>query len=292
MLRSMTGFGRAEASGAASGVTVEVRSVNNRYLNLKLKVPQRYQRFEPEFEELVRGSVARGTIELSIRAARRAAAAKPVIDGEVARAYLSSIEELGRATALGGIDLRTLLLLPGVVALEESDEVAEAEHSAIAAAVTEALERMVEMRGDEGSRLAATLAEILADAERAAAAIAERADRVPAEYKARLEQRLARLIEERRETLDAGVLEREVALLADRADVAEELARLQSHFEAVRKALARTEPVGRSLDFVVQELAREANTIGSKAQDAAIGRSVIELKTAIERLREQVQNIE
>ncbi len=292
MPTSMTGFGRAEATGGGVAVTVETRSVNNRYLQVKTRLPSRYLRYESQVEERVRKTLSRGTVDVFVRVKSLDRKDAPVVDADLARSYVRSIRDLaGKAGLADDLDLRTLLGLPGVVTLEESDEIDEKEWRSVDKALAGALTELARSRRAEGERLAAVLAELLEQASRTVAAIASRAPKVPPAMKRKLTRRIGALVG-KEVALDAGVLEREVALLADRADVTEELHRLESHVAGFEKTLKRRQPIGRSLDFLVQEMGREANTIGSKNQDVTIGRHVIELKTVIEKLREQVQNLE
>ncbi len=290
---SMTGFGRAEAKDGDLAVTVEARSVNNRFLSVRIKAPPRLSRFEGGIEERVREKVARGSVEISVRMTGRVAPARPQVDLELAKAWVSAARELQRGTDLpGSIALDHLLSLPGVVTLEDDGRVDDRESALVHRGVDLALTALARMRAAEGARLAKELRTLLTRVTKHALAIEKRAPDVAVEVQKRLNKRIERLLAKVAAPVDAGQLEREVALLADKADVTEELARLKSHVTAFERTLAQSGPVGRALDFVVQEFAREANTVGSKNQDVAIGRHVLALKADIERLREQVQNLE
>lgn len=289
---SMTGFGRAEKNGGGVAVTVETRSVNNRYLKVKSRLPGRYMRFESQVEEQVRGALSRGTVDVFVRVKALTRKDTPVVDADLARSYVTSIRRLANDAGLADdLDLRTLLGLPGVVTLEESDEIDDIEWRTVRGALSKALSELVRSRRAEGERLGAVLDVLLTHVSKTVAAITVRAPKVPPAVKQKLTRRLESLVG-KEVALDPGLLEREVAVLADRADVTEELHRLESHVEGFAKSMTRKQPIGRSLDFLVQEMGREANTIGSKNQDVKIGRDVIELKTTIEKLREQVQNLE
>ncbi|MBI4879329.1 MAG: YicC family protein [Planctomycetes bacterium] len=293
MPNSMTGFGRAEVCAGPLCVTVEARTVNNRYLSVKLRLPPRLMRFEARLEEEVRRVVARGTAEVFVRLRGAPPGEAPSVDAALAAGYVAALRKLAEATGLpADLRLETLAIFPGVVTLEESDQVGEPEMAAMSAALKGALRDLGKGRREEGERLARELLLLLENAEKAVRAIARRAPAIPGQHRRKLHQRISGLLAGTQVALDPGWLEREIALLADRSDIAEELARLGSHFSGFRAALGRKGPVGRTLDFLVQEMGREANTIGAKNQDAAIGRRVIELKTWIERLREQVQNLE
>ncbi|MFH0945737.1 MAG: YicC/YloC family endoribonuclease [Planctomycetota bacterium] len=289
----MTGFGSAGAPVAGSSLTVEVRSVNNRYLTVKMKLPPRFLRHEAALEAEVRRVVFRGSVDLFVRHRARGVRDFPVVNERLMLEYADSIRTLAkRADLPGELDLQTVLSLPGVVSLEEADETDPKELKGLFSALRRALKQLSEARLAEGERMKSELLRLLEQAERAIGAIRKQAPKIPSRTQKRLRQRIDRLLEGSKLKLDRTTLEREVALLADRADIAEELARLTSHLEGFQSLLQQKGPVGRSLDFLVQEMAREANTIGSKNQDAAIARSVVELKSQVERLREQVQNLE
>lgn len=293
MVRSMTGFGRAEGSQGELHVTVEARSVNNRFLAVKTRLPPRFAGADAVVEDVVRKSVERGSVDVSVRVAGKARHPRLSIDTQLARTYLREIERLVAETHVeGALDLHALLQLPGVVNLEESNEAADDEVAMLRDTVRQALTAMVALRSAEGARLATELRSILDRIRKLVDAIAARAAQVPVEAKARLTKRVEKLLSGSSVTLDAGTLERESALIADRSDVTEELARLASHLDAFESALSTEGSVGRTLDFVVQEMGRETITIGSKTQDVALCRDVIALKAELERVREQVQNIE
>ncbi len=299
---SMTGFGRAERAQGGRSAVVEVRSVNHRHLVVKWRLPSRLAGSEAKLEEAVREAATRGTVEVSIRLKSESTTAARV-DLELAKRYAESIRELERG-AQGKrkvaskskestpIDWARVLQLPGVIATSDDSVADEAEVAFVAAVLEKALDELVRLRRKEGARLAAELESIIDGARDHVNAIEQRSSRLPAVYKQRLETRIKELLGNGPLALDPGTLEREVAMLADRSDVREEIARLLSHFEGFKETLARKGSVGRTLEFQVQEMGREANTIGSKMQDAEASRSVVELKTAIERLKEQVQNLE
>ena len=292
MTTSMTGFGSASRSRDGRTATVEAKSVNHRHLVVKWRMPARLARHESRFEERVRGCVARGSLEIGVRIDAAEAAAAGV-DLALARRYADSIRTLDPAAA---IDWAGILALPGVVDSTGPDVADDAEVSLVDDALGGALAELVAMRRKEGARLAAELDSIVTAAAAQLDRIEARAAMLPAATKARLEQRLGELLAGGATSLDPAALEREAAFLADRGDVREEIARLRSHFEGFRETMAKrgdgVGAIGRALDFQVQEMGREANTIGSKIADAEGARGVVALKTAIERLREQVQNIE
>lgn len=295
MVSSMTGFGRAEIAADGRAFTVEVRTVNHRHLAVKLKAPARFLRHEGQFEDAVRAQLSRGSVDVFVRSRGRAAGTgsdAPRIDLEALGQYARTLGDAARRLDLaGGVTLSSLLALPGVVGGDD-DEVGEGEVAAVGKALDKALKQVAKARQDEGERLAVELESILGRIAAEVEAIGQRADVVPDQYKRKLKKRIEALLAGTEASLDAGTLEREVAVFADRCDVREELARLGSHVEGFTRMLAKKGPIGRSLDFLVQEMGREANTIGSKLADAEAARRVVALKTEIERLREQAANLE
>ena len=288
MIRSMTGYARAEQQGPWGRLSWELRSVNHRYLDLQFKLPDEFRVLEAELRVLAGGKVGRGKVEVALRYNRDSAA---VAAAEPDRARLQELraalavlaEELG---PVAQPEPMRVLAWPGVIrqdAAEVAPPLAEA-----TALFNKALADFADTRGREGERTAAFLRERL----EALAALVERVrQRGPQVRDAWLERLRARVA-------DLGVdveptrLAQEVALAAQRADVDEEMSRLGSHITEVRDTLARDEAVGRRLDFLMQELNREANTLSSKSQDAEMTRCAVEMKVIIEQMREQVQNIE
>lgn len=293
MLRSMTGFGAA-AGAAPSGalLRVEVRSVNHRHLALKMRLPEALAALEPEVETRVRARCERGAVTLHANLERGEGAAGARVDHGAARAYKEAFERLGRELALPGtLSLDTLAALPGVIVTGAATELEEGLAAAFLARVEEALEALLAMRAREGVALEADLRKHANALRVFVARIETRMPAVLAGHKAALEKRIQELLG-RGLTLAPNDLAREVALLCDKLDVSEELARLASHLGQLDELLAKGGRVGRQLDFLVQELLREVNTIGSKCSDAEAAHLVVEAKTDVERLREQVQNIE
>lgn len=288
----MTGFGRGDKVQGGRSATVEARSVNHRHLSVKWRLPSRFAGREVMLEERVREYVTRGSVDVTVRF-QGATASESLVDLELARRYAASIAELRRGAGESeqATDWAAILQLPGVVSQGDSSA-DETDLEILDKALEKALAELVKMRKAEGARLDTELRSLVTSAEKQVAAITKRAAKLPASYREKLMARLTELLSGNKSPLDAGVLEREVAMFADRCDVREELARLASHFQGFRDTLSKKGSIGRSLEFQVQEMGREANTIGSKIQDAEATRHVVELKTAIERLREQVQNLE
>lgn len=289
MIRSMTGFGSAEGEVGGALVAVEVRSVNHRFFNPTIKLPSEFGRWEGEVREVLRRSVSRGHVTLTARVSRHQGEGQ--IDEARFAAYVRQLRDLQQRYALDAtLDVGTILRLPAVISSpEKPDSGSSAELLAI---VTRAVDALDAMRIAEGGRLRVYLEERLQ-------LLGEAVDRIAARAPTRLVEQRDRVREVIRElaggiTLDEQRLAQEVAILADRLDVAEEISRFHSHLEAFRSTLrsANSEGVGKRLGFLLQELLREANTTGSKANDSAILQDVLGIKEELERIREQVENLE
>jgi uncharacterized protein (TIGR00255 family) len=291
MIRSMTGFGAGHGVAAGEELDVEVRSVNHKFCEVKVRLPREYAALELEAATLVKERLARGGVDVSIRRVAGAGGLAPRVDAQLAEAYARAFAELqARLDLATGATLADILSADGVVRLEERDVDLDAAREAVRAGLSAALEALVEMRAREGAALARDLAGRLDTIEALAARVAALTPEAVDHHRARLEERVVELA--RGIALDPARLAQEVALLADRSDVTEELIRLGSHVAQVRGLLASGEPAGRKLDFLVQEMHREVNTTGSKSQSAEIAGVVVALKAEIERMREQVQNVE
>ena len=288
----MTGFGAAEAAAGGLSARAEVRSVNHRHLQVKLRLPPEASHLEPEVEALVRRKLSRGAVSVVVHLAREGGVATARIDEEAARAYAERLEALARRLGLGdGPDLEDLLLLPGVVAGREDGEADPRVATLVTRAVRGALAELVRMREREGEALRRDLARHAAAVGRLVARIEKRMPAVVRGHQRALRRRVAELLGGN-SGLEPRDLAREIALLADRLDVSEELARLEAHLDQLERLLEKGGTVGRKLDFLTQEFFREANTVGSKCSDARVAHAVVDLKTCVERLREQVQNVE
>lgn len=291
MIRSMTGFGAGHGVAAGEELDVEVRSVNHKFCEVKVRLPREYAALELEAAKLVKERLARGGVDVSIRRVAGAGGLAPRVDAQLAEAYARAFAELQARLGLAtGATLTDILSADGVVRLDERDVDLDAAREAVRAGLSAALEALVEMRAREGAALARDLAGRLDTIEALAARVTALTPEAVDHHRARLEERVAELA--RGIALDPARLAQEVALLADRSDVTEELIRLGSHVAQVRGLLASGEPAGRKLDFLVQEMHREVNTTGSKSQSAEIAGVVVALKAEIERMREQVQNVE
>ncbi len=283
----MTGHGRGLAEVAGRRVTVEIRAVNHRFFELKLRAT-----LDPRVEDAVgqalRRRVERGSLAVLVREEGSGGRAPFRVDLDAARTVHAALDELRRAVgSIEAVPLALVLAQPGVVAGDSGAD-PDATLAALAPALDAALDELVAMRRREGEALARDLAARLGRLETLAAEIRGITADAPAELRRRLDERIAKL----GATLDEQRLAAEVALLADRADVTEEVVRLGAHLAAARAHLAEDVAVGRRLDFLVQELGREINTIGSKSQLVEISRRVVEAKAELEKIREQVQNVE
>ena len=293
MIQSMTGYGAADGPFGGGRVAVELRTVNHRFFNPSLKLPSRLQRWEPELREALRRRIARGHVTLVARV-EAAAGAGAAVDEARAAAYVAQLRGLHERLGLdGGVDLATILRLPEVLRPAGDDEAAvEGSADELLVVVERALEELAAMRRAEGARLADELRERVTVMETAMARIAERAPGRLVEQRDRLRAAVRELTDG--VAVDEQRIAQEIAILADRIDVQEEVARFASHVAAFRSTLetGAADGVGKRLGFLVQELLREANTTGSKANDAAIVQNVLLLKEELERIREQVENLE
>ena len=295
MIRSMTGFGAGRAAQDGEEIDVEARSVNHKFCEVKVRLPRELIALEIEIARTVKDRLARGGVDVTVRRAAGRAALAPRVDVQLAQEYAAAFSEIQSRLGLpGAIGLAEVLAAEGVVRLEERAIDAEAARGAVAAALEQALGALTVMREREGQALARDLEGRLAQVEALVSRVEELAPRSIEHYRGRLQER----IEELGRTFAGGFmpdparLAQEVALFADRMDVAEELTRLRSHVAQTRALLAGAEPAGRKMEFLVQEMHREANTIGSKSQSAEIASAVVALKAEVERMREQVQNVE
>jgi uncharacterized protein (TIGR00255 family) len=292
MIRSMTGFGAADGLVGGGRVSVEVRSVNHRFFSPSIKLPSTLNRWEGDVREALRRKVARGHVTLGARFEREASQESPIDETRFA-AYVSQLRGLQERYALDpALDVGTVLRLPDVFAATTREELPPEAGADLVAIVDRAVEALLAMRTDEGARLATYLEERLRVIESALDRIAVRAPERVTEQRDRLRQAVRELTEGL--SVDEHRLAQEIALLADRLDVAEELSRFRGHITAFRAAVAapQADGVGKRLGFLLQEMLREANTTGSKGNDGAIVADVLMIKEELERIREQVENLE
>ncbi len=290
-MNSMTGFGRGEASDGATAVVVEIKSVNNRFRDVQVRVPREYNVWEARVTNVVKDAVSRGRLEVSVRRICSEGATRVTADLKLVEQYRLAIAEVAHRLQRDTTEVPLSFVLgqPGVLVTTDNDADALGEWDLVELAVQSALADLATMRTAEGVALARDLDRHLAELRRHCAEIEAAVSGIVARLHARVLDRVSRLLGER---VDAGRVAQEAALLADKADVSEELARLSSHADQFEQALRADEPVGRKLDFVLQEMHREVNTLGSKATDTPVSARVVDLKSVLERMREQVANVE
>jgi uncharacterized protein (TIGR00255 family) len=290
----MTGHGEAHRHEPGLSVAVEIRTVNNRYLKLNIRTTEGYILLEPQIDAVVRQHVRRGTVQVNVQIGREPSADDYRLNEAVLRGYLEQLQRLtGRSLVDQPASLPPLLALPGVVNEPGAQlDVIESQWPVIEGVLTEALQKLAKMRQGEGSAMATDLTANGRAIATELTAVERRAPQVVDAYRARLLERLQTLLADLGVQIQPADVVREVGIFAERSDISEEIVRLKSHLEQFAAVMAERESQGRKLDFVIQEMFRETNTIGSKANDAEIARHVIEMKTAIERMREMIQNVE
>lgn len=292
MILSMTGYGEAQHSDDGVAYVLELRSLNNRYFKASIKLPEALSVFESEVEKLLRTRLSRGSVTYNLRIRDTRAEAAQEINVAAVESYVKQLGKLSTSVPVQ-IDLAVILALPGVcqpAGLDEAER--ERQWKVLESMTVEVMNRLIEMRRIEGKVLRDDLLAQCAQIRKHLAAIAERSPVVLKEYHQRLLNRANELLNEAKLQLQLDDVKREVALYAERCDINEEISRLGSHLDQFEKLCDSRELAGRKLDFLAQELLRETNTIGSKANDAAIAHHIVEIKGAIDRLKEQVQNVE
>lgn len=294
MLLSMTGYGESQTQEDRLAISVEVRCINSRYLKLSVRSTDGYGPLDSKIEALVRDRIRRGTIQVNVRIDRSASAEDYRLNEEVLEGYRNQLRRVQEAWGNHQpIDPQQLLLLPGVVteAIRAADDTGR-DWPIIRDTLNRALEGLDAMRRGEGKAMAADLTANLETIRGALDEVEKRAPMVVAAYRERLNDRIGKVLAELNATLEPADILKEVSLFADRSDISEEIVRLRSHLGQFREIMDSAEPSGRKLDFLTQEMVREGNTIGSKANDVEIARYVIEIKAAVERIREMIQNVE
>jgi len=289
----MTGFGGARAQTDNVAYDVEIRAVNHRYFKAVVRLPDVWASAEADIEKRLRSQLHRGSITATVRMKITDAQAACQVNAAALDRYVQQLRMVEiEANPTLRIDLGSLLQLPGVCEPPSLDDLCEHTRQTLFELVDRAIDELLGMRTREGEALAVDLRANCDALEQALGTIKDRAPMVLTEYHERLAQRVAELTNAGQVDIDADVLAREVAIYAERSDVAEEITRLSGHLDQFRQAVAGGGAVGRRLDFIAQEMLREANTIGSKSGDAATARAVVDIKTAVDRLKEQVQNAE
>lgn len=292
MIRSMTGYGRDQQLLHGRSITVEIRSVNHRYFEFSCRAPRGCAFLEDRLKRALQSAISRGKVEVALTLqtveSRNTSVA---VDHALAGQYITSLRALGEEYALpDDLTLSTVCRLPDIFTLCRGEEDEEELAADVLSVLQKALEQFVAMRETEGERLKADVLSRLLTMEEHLSFVEERSPQTVAEYRARLTAKLTELLNGA--VPDENRILTEVGIIADRLAVDEETVRLRSHFAQLRKILESTEPVGRKLDFLVQEMNRETNTIGSKCSDTAIAGHVVEMKSELEKIREQIQNIE
>jgi len=287
----MTGYGRGEGMWEGEHFQVEIRSLNHRYFECTIKIPKQYSYLQEQIRSTVQNYISRGRVEVSVCSLGERGGAKELrVDKDLALAYYNALKELSHFLQLDlEVDVPTIAACPDVLIVEEKEPDQEKTQRALEIALTAALEDLIAMRAAEGEKLQQDIIHRIAKIEQVIKDIEERAPQVVTEYRNGLKQRMEKLLEGE---IEEGRLLTEVAYFAEKANINEELVRMCSHIELFRHALTEEGAIGRKLDFILQEMYREINTIGSKAGDTAIARAVVEVKSELEKIREQVQNIE
>lgn len=292
MLKSMTGFGRGEAVKDGRSAVVEIRSVNHRYFDFSFRTGRAYLFLEDKIKECLKEGIARGKVEASLVIEQTEDSGQTVrVDEALAKGYLDAVLKLSETFDLrNDLSAAALSRYPDVLVLEKAEEDEEALWLLVKEATEKALSDFIASREREGERLKKDFLERLSIIEGIVGEIEVRSPELVKEYRARIEGRIRELLEA--VPVDEARLLTETAIYADKINVTEEIVRLKSHFAEIRNLFEKGEAVGRKLDFIIQELNREINTIGSKSNDYEIARRVVDVKAEIEKMREQIQNIE
>ena len=291
MILSMTGYGIGSAQKDDASVTVEIKTVNHRFLDLHVRLAREFQFLEGEIHQMVRGMLDRGRVDVNT-SIQSAGQSRFLVDDSLVRSYLEAANRLREELKLtDSLDLKTLLALPGVL---QNGEITQVDSGVlpdlIRSSMREALDCVLRMRRQEGEALRADMLRNVSGIEESARSIRELSRNASAEYLQKLRDRLAQLLPQG--GIDPQRLAQEAALIADKCDISEEVARLESHIDQYKTLMDAMEKAGKKLDFLLQEMQREANTILSKSGNLEISRHAIAIKTDIEKLREQVQNVE
>ena len=294
MMKSMTGYGRGECTAKGASITVELNSVNRKQAEVSLSVPSELESIEPDLRDLILASVSRGRVSgrVVLQYTGSSRASSVAVNETQAKAYRRELSKLAKSLEIpDNLSMEGLLRLPGVLENAQPALDAKAFRAPIKSALGQALEGLLSMREKEGGILGRDLAKRLAKLRRIVKRVAKLAPDVLKHHRERLIERLKKTNAEVPDMDDDRLL-REIVYYTDRTDISEELTRLGSHFVQLEECLSDVVPVGRKLDFLAQEMFREINTIGSKANDANISSEVVNLKTELEKIREQVQNVE
>jgi len=293
VIKSMTGYGRGEAAGDGLTVTVELRAVNNRYLDTTVKMPRAYLFAEDAIKKAVQAQVARGKLDVFVNVSHAAGDDMTVTVNEpLAKSYAEALEKLRTLTHAGKLTyyVTDLARFPDVLTVEKKEEDPEAVKALLLTALDAALADFNAMREREGEKLSQDVLARCGTIEELVSQVEERAPGIVADYRARLEAKMAEVLQNAQ--IDQSRILTEAAIFADKVAVDEETVRLRSHISQLRGMFADGGAIGRKLDFLIQEFNREANTIGSKCNDVETAKIVVDIKAEIEKIREQIQNIE
>ena len=292
MVKSMTGYGRAKEMRNNRDITVEVRSVNNRYLDCTVKMPRIYTFAEDAIKSRVQKAISRGKVDVFVSVDSSAAdTAVVTLNKSLVEGYLAALKELKEGYGLEGeVSAAAIARFPDVMTVTKADEDVETVTEDICAVLDQALEAYNAMRAAEGVKLAEDISSRLDTIESLTAKVEERSPKTVAEYRQKLLGRMQEVLQST--TIDESRILMEAAIYADKVAVDEETVRLRSHLSQLRKMLQSNDPMGRKMDFLIQEVNRESNTVGSKCNDVEIATVVVNLKAEVEKIREQVQNIE
>jgi len=290
-MHSMTGYGRGQAVGEGAKVVVEIQSVNKRQTEISISLPSAFASLENDIRAKVDRSLHRGRIVVTIGATGPTAHVQPLVDLDLANLYLLRFKQLQKELALPGeITIETILRSPGVISSAEQGLLDQSTRTAVDNALDLALQQLLEMRAKEGSNLDKELTRRIKSVRQAIAKIRKLQPRVSKRYRELLFERIKKIGVEI--SLDDDRLTKEVAFFAERSDFSEELSRLESHLDQFVETTNKPQAIGRTLEFIGQEIGRELNTLGAKANDAEISRIVVHCKAELEKIREQVQNVE
>jgi len=292
MIKSMTGYGGAKGVSGKLEISIEVKSVNNRYLDSNIKMPRVFNSLEESFKTIVHGAISRGKVDVFISIdSSKADDIEIRINKPLVEAYVNALRTIAWENELSSdIRVADLTRFPDILQAEKKEIDADKLGADISGILQTALNDFNEMRKREGEKLGRDLSERLDEIERLTSMVEEISPRSVEEYKKKLETRINEILQST--NIEEARILTEVAIFADRTAINEEIVRLRSHIAQLRQMLSSNEPVGRKIDFIVQEFNREANTIGSKGNDAEMSKVIVDLKSEIEKIREQAQNIE
>ena len=289
---SMTGYGRGAHIVDGRDLTIELKSVNHRFLDLAFRMPRSFAYLEDALRQQIQSRLARGHVDIFVTYRNLRDDSRTIaVDHALVKGYTAAMDEMAELTGLkNDLSLPFLAKMPDVLRVDEAEEDRDALKDLALLCLNDALDELIGMRQKEGARMGADISNRLNNIESMTEKVALRAPAVVEDYRVKLTQRVSEILQE--QPIDIARITQEVAMFCDRVNIDEEIARMHSHLKAMRDALAGTEAMGRRLDFIVQEMNREANTMGSKASDIELVNLVVGLKSEIEKIREQVQNLE